>query len=388
MIISVSLKPNRGLSDLTAPLRSLGFDVYSSEAIVALYKDKCDIQRDLPSDRRYIIAQVTAPDSIAAAWVGIRNISEKMDIASFHNIIYPWEIRTVSIIVVNTASWYKCNLNGNEIYQTHDYIDSSSELFESTKSVLGTENSLSVKNGLKGAFSYANISRAAFFQEEKYLNMWVALEALSQTDMYGNIIQNIKEFVSSALCNRYFYRLIRNFYEDCTRCGIEFTFSSRSYNFANDSTRDIVKSLLAILRDHTLSSELLAKCAVNDLLYYRCSEVAEIANTAAVLNGKIVRHNRRIRWQLQRLYRVRNEIAHSALHQTSSLVIYIEHLYDYLACFIAEIVVCASENSDLEIDEIFSIIQDNYSIYLTNWNNMSLASMASFYSSGIMSFIL
>ena len=71
-------------------------------------------------------------------------------------------------------------------------------------------------------------------------------------------------------------------------------------------------------------------------------------------------HHKRIDWQLQRLYRIRNEIAHSALQERTSLLIYIEHLFDYLATFVSEIVTRVDENGMENIEQVFMNIQDNY----------------------------
>ena len=51
-------------------------------------------------------------------------------------------------------------------------------------------------------------------------------------------------------------------------------------------------------------------------------------------------HYKNVKRQLSRLYRLRNEIAHSALNDGTSLIRQIEHLDDYLAGFVAEVVMC------------------------------------------------
>ena len=51
---------------------------------------------------------------------------------------------------------------------------------------------------------------------------------------------------------------------------------------------------------------------------------------------KIENHYRHIYWQIQRLYRIRNEIAHAALREQVSLIVYLEHLYHYLSTYISE----------------------------------------------------
>ena len=63
-------------------------------------------------------------------------------------------------------------------------------------------------------------------QEDKFINLWVALESLCRTDMYENIISNVLETVPPALCLKYIYRCYRNFAEDCLRCNVNFDLST------------------------------------------------------------------------------------------------------------------------------------------------------------------
>ena len=57
------------------------------------------------------------------------------------------------------------------------------------------------------------------------MNLWVALESLARTDMYADIISCVKDTVPAAVCIRYIYRIVRNYVEDCSRCGIRFDFA-------------------------------------------------------------------------------------------------------------------------------------------------------------------
>ena len=52
-----------------------------------------------------------------------------------------------------------------------------------------------------------------------------------------------------------------------------------------------------------------------------------------------------MRWHLNRLYRVRNEIAHSGVLQEISTIRYTEHLYDYLATLVSEVTRFSAANA-------------------------------------------
>lgn len=151
------------------------------------------------------------------------------------------------MVLCEEINKYHRPVTAEELYRTYDYLDSSGKVFDSTRKIFTDDKKERLQLKLQGVFGYTNISRASLFQEEKYMNLWIALESLSRTKMYGDIISNIKEILPAALCLRYLYRKIEN-------------------------------------------------------------------------------HHRKIEWQVQRLYRFRNEVAHTALQENTSLIIYIEHL--------------------------------------------------------------
>jgi len=389
ILISIALKPGTSWLTEQDALASIGINVCQPQELIEEYKSHCDLSRTLNNTKKYAKVEVVAPDVISAAHFGIKSIAEKMDTASFFNIIKPWDIDVVTIVVINKSNWFVKPLTGMSIYQTYDYIDSSNDIFLNTKGLFSNSDKQQIAKRLSTTFTYANISRASFFQEAKFLNMWVALEALARSDIHDSIIDSVKETVSSSICLRYYYRLFRNFYEDCNRCKVKFDFSSVNFDFTQYTGNEIAKKIIVILKDPGLTNELEAKCGVNSLLLYRYKELNLLVRDVDKVYIKITNHNSRIKWQIQRLYRIRNEIAHSALQTTSSLVIYIEHLYDYLACFITEIVMCNNIDELSSMNHIYSVINDNYNYYIKECSNRRVTNdrIDSFYATGTMRFL-
>ena len=201
------------------------------------------------------------------------------------------------------------------------------------------------------------------FHEEKYMTLWIALESLSRTEMCTDIISNVKNTVPAALSIRYLFRIIRNFAEDLIRCNIDLNFSSISYDINKDSKSQLVKEVISIMKDDELYSELESKCICSNLLFYRVKEIKKIICDLDYAVKKYTNYYNHVLWQIQRLYRIRNEIAHSATAEKLTLTIYTEHLYDYLSTFVAEIVSCVNEKNLTTIGEVFCKIQDNYNVF-------------------------
>ena len=213
---------------------------------------------------------------------------------------------------------------------------------------------------LLSSFSYANLSALSTSLEEKYINMWIALEALSRTDSSENIISNILTFVPNACSLRYIYKEIRNFVEDCDRCGISLDFGEKKIDIHTDNKEQMVSDLIEVIRDTSHLSTLKSRCSINNLLDFRCSEIEKIINNPSEFISHITSHHKTIQWHLDRLYRIRNEIAHSGIKQNFAIIRYTEHLYDYIASCVSEVVRIANDNNSIDFGEIVAVINDNY----------------------------
>ncbi|WP_044974752.1 hypothetical protein [Ruminococcus sp. HUN007] len=268
------------------------------------------------------------------------------------------------MISVDNSSFYGKSLRSLDLFKTYDYIDTSGFIFENTVKIMESPNLKEIIDKLLPSFSYANISRASLFQQEKYMTLWIALESLSRTEMYDDIISNVKTTVPAALSIRYLFRIIRNFAEDLIRCNVDLVFKDGiSYDVKDTSKAKVVENLIFIFKDDDLYSQLEDKCNYSDLLLYRVKDIKKIFTDYKYAIQKITNYHQHITWQIQRLYRIRNEIAHSATIDKNNLTIYTEHLFDYLSTFVSEIVSCTEKSDFKNIGEIYCKIQDNYAAF-------------------------
>lgn len=349
-------------------LQKLGFIIKSHDEIVREFNEIDDIGRLINAEKRYIYINVNAKDIYSASHLAITKISEQLNFASFYNLVDAWDLQSVVIIPINLRNKYHKTFTAKQLYSTHDYLDSSGKIFEDTRRIFAKDDNNGIRDKLQGAFGYTNISRASLFQEEKYMNLWVALESLARTTMYDSIISNVKETVPAAMSLRYIYRIVRNFVEDCKRCQVSLDFSSCAIDINQETKLKMVEETIIVLKDAKLFEELKSKCKVNTLLYNRVDDVRNLVTETSYAKAKIENHYRRIQWQIQRLYRIRNEIAHAALREQASLIVYIEHLYHYLSCYISEIVTCLTDKGLSTIEEALCLIKDNYDVFISMSN--------------------
>lgn len=191
------------------------------------------------------------------------------------------------------------------------------------------------------------------------------MESLMRTGQYSDIISHIKCVLPEILCIRYLYRIIRNFSEDCIRCGFKHD-DKLSINMEISDKKQLVSKLISIFRNGDQYEILKTNCYNrNELLHYRCEEIHIILNNSNIILEKFEHFTKKVRWHIQRLYRIRNEITHSAFQEDRSLIIYIEHLYSYLSQVISEIIYYIEHKNVDSVEEAFSILSDSYHTYIT-----------------------
>ncbi len=347
---------------LIEQLRRFGIDALSKEAILSGYPD---LDSSLIVDEYYMIAFAESYDIYSASHSAIIKMSNTLNVFSFFAVIDSWNISDKIWIAYNIDSPYSKKLSPNEIYGTYEYLDSSSNVYSRTERIINSSDyNGDLVQKLFSSFSYSSLSQLSVSVEEKYINMWIALESLTRTDSSDNIIGNILISIPASASTRYIYKEMRNFIEDCFRCGISLEFGTMNIKKNDANKENMVKNMLLIFQDTTQYTILEQRCEVSSLLKYRCNELHTIFDNETKLYERIKSHCQTIKWHLDRLYRIRNEIAHSANRQHISTIRYAEHLYDYLATYISELVRFASNKQLVGYDELAVAIVDNYNEFL------------------------
>lgn len=326
--------------------------------------------KNLP-DKKYMMVAVEAFDCYSACYKAVDRCSNVLSVLSFYNYVEPWSCQNLSCWVIDQVNDDAENLLSKHLNLSFDYLDSSQKIFRATKKLFQAGD-IPINKKLQASYIYSSMGKAAGSQEERFMNTWVALESLCRSDVFENIISNVLEIVPPALCTRYIYRHFRNFIEDCFRCDVELTFSTGDYNFKDSRDRiEHVADIIRVINDSVLYLELENKCNVNSLLLYRCKDLHTLATDKSVMIQRIKNHYSTVRKQLSRLYRIRNDIAHTGMTSSASLIPYVEHLEDYLSDFIAEVVMCANNKHEEKTEIVFEIIKNNYTLFNDITNSKS-----------------
>jgi len=361
----LKVNPKRGntkdeaRSIIIQELGTFGFQVKNGVEIKSVHPN-IDITQ-LKDTQDYIIVRTAAYDIFSAAHSAIITLARVLNILSFFTTIESWTVNDITLIAHNTESPYTKSQKASDIYKTYEYLDSSSIVYKRTIQFIaknGYDHPISQK--LLSSFSYANLSRSSMALEEKYMNIWIALESLCRIDTYENIINSIITLIPNAICLRFVYRLVRNYIEDCIRCNLTFDFSTKTINLKTNNKENLVVETISVFRDPALCIELEKKCQGNSLLYSRYSEMLALLTNERIFINKINEYHTTTTQHLNRLYRIRNEIAHSGSLQEISTIRYIEHLYEYLATLVSEIMRFSETKKLNSLGTIFTFINDNY----------------------------
>lgn len=357
-------RPEKTKIQIFRECQELGFCIYTNNNKENLIK-KYPCLNSIKSNNEYIIFEEKAYDYYSASHIALSKYSEVLNLLSFYNFISAWSLRDINWSIINLSTEEKIKiLKPKNLYSTYDYMEGVIKLFTNAKRIISNKGNNLLKTKLKTVYSYANMNKSSYVQDEKFINSWVALESLCRGNVYDNIILNVLETVSAALCIRYIYRLYRNFIEDCRRCKISLEFDVKSKN-----REDMVKEIIKIFKDENLYNKLLQDCKINDLLYYRCESLHRLITEKKALYDRINYHYTNVYRQLARLYRIRNDIVHAATHNEQILIRYIEHLDDYLLNVVSEIIIQATEKNEYRIEHIFEIIKDQYTTFESISNN-------------------
>ena len=360
--IKIETRPGMGAENVRDTIRAVGLRINTGSEIINGDENRRDLYSKLSAETTYIISEVSAADLYSAVLAVINTLNSKLSIATFYNTISPWIANSPQIVAYNKSSHTALALRLTDIFKTYDYIDSNNGVFEDTNRIFTNGAKEHITTKLSAAFAYTNLSRSSLFQETKYISLWIALESVMRTGQYSDIISHVKFVLPEILCIRYFYRMVRNFSEDCIRCGFK-TETSIGINMQSANKKELVKQLICIFRDSQAYQVLHTRCSANSLLDYRCSEIHELLNDPTAIIQKFEHYTQKIRWHIQRLYRIRNEITHSAFQEDKSLVIYIEHLYTYLAQLMSEVVYYVEHKNVSTVEEAYAIILESYRTY-------------------------
>jgi len=179
---------------------------------------------------------------------------------------------------------------------------------------------------LLGALRYFRLSKEAVNIEHQFLNLWIALEHLAQSDT--KMFEALNNYIPKTLALQYIGKLIRDMIENLKRCKVRVPEAVQPYISKNNKEKFIL-----LARNDDLFSKLLLSADSNPLLQQRLVHLRSVLSNSKEMRRAINKNYTDIRLHLFRMYRVRNLIVHTAAHDLQ-----IEGLTANLQAYLTDII--------------------------------------------------
>lgn len=174
------------------------------------------------------------------------------------------------------------------------------------------------------------------------LNLWTIVEVLVEVDKKNNFskITQICNILTTVLNASYIKSLVDQLLFDLHHCCNELGPHLQNVTKGEDETEKMI-ALLVLPEYQQNKTNLIADLQNYPLLQYRIEHYAEQFSNRKELKGLLLRHRRRLEWQIMRIYRNRNMIVHDGSHfpyidlVVQNLHFYVDTLIDTVNSFVS-----------------------------------------------------
>lgn len=229
----------------------------------------------------------------------------------------------------------------------------------------GTE----VNRKLGSLFEFTRISDESLSPQSTFINLWIGIESFVQSKEFDGGIENVKMVVSTSATHNYIYSLVKNFLEDCNRCGLQVEFRGRTYNIGKLNPKDA----LYLIWDDDFMSKMTLECErLNILLAYRFKELYNMLKDGRKCASILEQHKKNVQQHVHRLYRIRNSIVHAGQMQYNNTDLFIKHLYEYIEYAVSVVIHRLEEEPTTNLEQIFAQVRDSVDATIETLNNSRL----------------
>jgi hypothetical protein len=347
-------------------LAHLGFSVTSFTSLPRSISDALGKLTDFPS---VVVAERIAFDSYAAMDSINDTLTNVRALTYLAPSVMPCHWHSTMYVVRGRAA------TGNAETKSDITFERDRRPLSSGRLVKGIRNySLRILNNFDGrsterllaSINTGALARTSSSLENKLISLWSAVEVLLSEPQPGTPrIAHYTKLIIPSICLRY-VRLL--FASVCDELLISYRRKFKDIVF-RETTLDGIDlhsrfaALLLMPAHEDLRSELLSLCRANPLALHRLYRLHnEFATPSSALTS-INSHEKRVDWQVHRIYRARNNLVHAGRVPTylDSLIV---NLFEYYRSAVATIVNRARKEDQLsDIDQVVAEISIEYGIF-------------------------
>ena len=215
---------------------------------------------------------------------------------------------------------------------------------------------------ITSAFRFYRLGRDATQYENKFINWWTALEYLVRSGKKGKIISEVEEKLTNILLLNYTTKHLESYIPACTYCGMDF----------GPSGTDLL-DFYHRLQDPKKFKEILDSLHKSPLLKNTLKIFKEQTQDANSVSKFLLRHENHLRWHMNRLWRMRCDIVHSA-NYSINLTLLSANLEYYLKTVLWLLLKFLRANPNIEsIKELFARTDSAVQSLKSNLNNNDMS---------------
>lgn len=329
-------------------------DMLSGTEILNTYSIK-GISHHISSRTMYLRQITNVYDTYTAVNSSWQMIMRTYDVFRFYGVKAPL-LNRIPIVISPNADKFSRKIEVELVINTNK-AEAPTSLIESACKRMDSNKPSGITERIRSLFEFSRISDESLSVQSAYINLWIALESFVQTKEYSGDIETVQKVVSAAELDSYIYGLIRNFYEDCRRCHVDFTKVGISLKREWTLKRKVMLILSAFI-DDVANKKLISECKkCNTLLGLRASCLISCFHNGKDVAKLMEKHREHVSSHLLRLYRARNAIVHTATTEYN-ISLFIKHLREYINVTLSVVLHRLEINQDESLEQTLSCIKD------------------------------
>lgn len=199
--------------------------------------------------------------------------------------------------------------------------------------------------------------------ENQLVNLWTALETLTPSHSGSSKISNITSAALPFLLHAYVGRLVQQFTYDLTNWD-KWRAKKLLHRVPCDPKTPLVGKALRLLclnENDALRDQLYDSLRDFHLLRYRAFRLSETLSERKKLRQLLATHEKKVAWQIRRIYRTRNLIVHSGRVPPPYIDTLVENGHDYLDTIVFEVMrISCGPYSATSLEQVFEIAKIRY----------------------------
>ncbi|WP_287925911.1 hypothetical protein [Diaphorobacter sp.] len=199
--------------------------------------------------------------------------------------------------------------------------------------------------------------------DNQLVNLWTALETLTPSHSGSSKIANITSATLPFLLHAYVGRLVQQFTYDLTTWD-KWRAKKLLHKVPCDPKTPLAGKALRLLclgENRGLRDQLFESLKDFHLLRYRAFRLSETLSDKTKLQQLLATHEKKVAWQIRRIYRTRNLIVHSGRVPPPYIDTLVENGHDYLDTIVFEVMrISCGPYSATSLEQVFEIAKIRY----------------------------